>query len=187
MDFLGGGDGGDLGDAAVGAAVVASVVNPAAGDAAASRRDVEEDSDAESVPGLVLVQVYGGKLMQLGSFVPFLLVFFGAMNAYRRNYVFVPWELEARCYVDEDAPFFTACYEEAASGVDGNAAEAHCMGHFCRVRDEAVIQPDTSVIGADAHGWAPWVEGKPCPTGYGQTCIPAGEIDPAELTPLNLL
>lgn len=189
MDLFGEGEGGGAPvEAAVGAVAVAGVANPASDEAGNDDRELEEDSNAENVPDLLLVQIYGGKLMQLSPFMPYLLVFFGMMNAYRRNYDFIPWELGARCYVDETAPFFEACREkfDQGGGLDGDAWD-HCQAHFCRVRDETVLHPDTAIMGADVHGWAPWSEGKPCPTGFGQSCIPSGEIDPAELTPLNLL
>ena len=43
--------------------------------------DLKEDSDAVLAPDLLLVRVYGGKLMQLGAFMPPLLVFISLMKA----------------------------------------------------------------------------------------------------------
>ena len=59
--------------------------------------DLKEDSDAVLAPDLLLVRVYGGKLMQLGPFMPPLLVFIALMNGYSRNDEFMPWLQEARC------------------------------------------------------------------------------------------
>ena len=53
--------------------------------------DLKEDSDAVLAPDLLLVRVYGGKLMQLGPFMPPLLVLCALSNGYRRNSeVFMP-------------------------------------------------------------------------------------------------
>ena len=73
--------------------------------------DIKGDSDAVIAPHLLLVQIYGGKLMQLGPFMPPLLLAFALMNGYSRNEEYMPWEQEARCRVDSNTEFFKACEE----------------------------------------------------------------------------
>jgi hypothetical protein len=156
-----------------------------------SEDELKEDTDAVLAPDLLLVRLYGGKLMQLGAFMPPLLIFFAGMNGYNRADTFMPWEQEARCTVDERAPFFQACAEEyEASGKEattGVEEREHCYAVFCSVPDDTV-HTDNAFLQADHHErLAPWSEGQPCPTGYGQRCFGKGEIDPSELEPLNVL
>ena len=154
--------------------------------------DLKEDSDAVLAPDLLLVRVYGGKLMQLGPFMPPLLVFFALMNGYRRNDNFMPWENDARCRVDEAAPFFKACEEdyEAAGGdpgAFGMHARDHCQAVFCHVGDD-LVHTDPGFIGPDhREQLAPWTPGQPCPTGWGQRCFGEGELDSEDLQPLNVM
>ena len=154
--------------------------------------DLKEDSDAVLAPDLLLVRVYGGKLMQLGAFMPPLLVFISLMNGYSRNDQFMPWEQEARCRVDEDAPFFKACeadYQAAGGdpGPFGKHAEDHCQAVFCHVGDD-LVRTDRGFIGPDhREQFAPWTEGQPCPSGWGQRCFGDGELDPLQLQPLSVM
>ena len=156
-----------------------------------SEDELKEDTDAVLAPDLLLVRLYGGKLMQLGPFMPPLLIFFAGMNGYNRADSFMPWEQEARCTVDKGAPFFEACAEEyEASGKEATTGVPwwdHCNAVFCSVPDDTV-HTDYAVLQADHHDrLAPWSEGQPCPTGYGQLCLGKGELDPRELEPLNVL
>ena len=154
--------------------------------------DLEEDSDAVLAPDLLLVRAYGGKLMQLGPFMPALLIFMALMNGYSRNDEFMPWEQESHCRVDEAAPFFKACEEDyEASGGDpgpwGFFARDHCQAAFCHVGDE-LVHTDHGVIGSDhREQLAPWTPGQPCPSGWGQRCFNEGELDPLALRPLNVM
>ena len=154
-------------------------------------KELKEDSDAVLAPDLLLVRLYGGKLMQLGAFMPPLIIFIAGMNGYSRADTFMAWEQEARCSVDDDAPSFIACEEEyEASGKEdttGIEPWEHCSAVFCSVPDDTV-HTDYAVLQADHHErLAPWSEGQPCPTGYGQRCLGKGELDPNELEPLNVL
>ena len=155
-----------------------------------SEDELKEDTDAVLAPDLLLVRLYGGKLMQLGPFMPPLLIFFAGMNGYNRADSFMPWEQEARCTVDEQAPFFEACeeeYEASGKATTGVPWWDHCNAVFCSVPDDTV-HTDNAFLQADHHErLAPWSEGQPCPTGYGQRCFGKGEIDPSELEPLNVL
>ena len=152
--------------------------------------EVQEDTNAVPAPDLMLVKVYGQKLMHLGPSMPLMpavIVFFAMMNGYSRNDNFMPWELEARCEVDYDMPFFKACEEayEAASG-EGDS-EDHCWAMFCHVGDSSV-HTDRGLIGPDHRDkLAPWTEGQPCPSGFGQRCLRSGEVDPEDLEPLNVM
>ena len=60
-------------------------------------KELKEDSDAVLAPDLLLVRLYGGKLMQLGAFMPPLIIFIAGMNGYSRADTFMAWEQEARC------------------------------------------------------------------------------------------
>ena len=163
--------------------VVESISNPMS-----DADELKVDSDAELAPALLLVHLYGGKLMQLGPFMPPLLVFFGAMNAYARNDEFMWWEQEARCWVDEDTPFFKACEEDyKTAGGDEDDADDHCYAFYCSVPDSSV-HTDRGVLGPD-HVERPalWTEGQPCPTGFGQYCFKKHELDPEDMQPLNIL
>ena len=138
-------------------------------------------------PDLALVKIYGGKLMQLGPFMPPLLILCALSNGYRRNTDFMPWEQEARCRVDGDAPFFQTCEEDyKAAGGEGDAWD-HCTARFCSVGDDSV-HTDRGIIGADhQEQYAPWTPGQPCPSGYGQRCFDEGELDPEDLHALNVM
>ena len=149
--------------------------------------DLKEDSDAVLAPDLLLVRVYGGKLMQLGAFMPPLLVFISLMNGYSRNDQFMPWLQEARCRVDDGAPFFKACEEDYEAAGGDKRPWQHCQAVFCHVGDDLVIT-DQGILNPDHHEQlAPWTPGHPCPSGYGQRCFDEGELDPEDFHALNVM
>jgi hypothetical protein len=182
--------GGDGGGGAQGAVMVASaavVANPVNSDSGSDGEPVvdEANSDAVLAPDLLLIRLYGRTLMQLGPLMPVLFVFFGMMNAYNRNEEFMAWEQEARCTAD-DTPPFDACRDDYEAAGNDDSWE-YCQAKLCSV-SAGSVHIDEAVIGPEhVEQFAPWTEGQPCPTGYGQRCFSAGEIDPQELEPLNVL
>ena len=149
--------------------------------------DLKEDSDAVLAPDLLLVKIYGGKLMQLGPFMPPLLIVFALSNGYSRNEEYMPWEQEARCRVDDQAEFFKTCRDNyEAAGGEGSSRD-HCQAVFCHVGDD-LVHTDQGILGPDKHELlAPWIPGQPCPTGWGQRCFSEGELDPKDLHPLTVM
>ena len=140
--------------------------------------DLKGDSDAVLAPHLVLVQIYG-KLMQLGPFMPPLLLVFALLNGYSRNKEYMPWEQKARCRVDSNTEFFKACEE--------NHSWDHCQAFYCHVGDD-LVHTDQGILGPDHHELlAPWTPGQPCPSGSGQRCFDEGELDPQYLHPLTVM